>query len=117
MKHVNISVTFDLCIRSRRKGKYGQKQSQKCYISHIWEKPICTKVCLWGDVPNVSRCARAKFQNEILKGYMVLWGGGGKNFHFPTDFYCIKLLGVQSCLLYDRIIYLLTKLSNDMDVI
>jgi len=59
---------FDLW-RGSRKNK-NCKTSQKCYISRIWgklpAKPICPKICMCGDVPDIITCA--KFQNAILSG-------------------------------------------------
>jgi len=47
------------------------KRSQKGYISPIWgEAPIeamCIKSCVVGDLVDV--ITRAKFQNEIFRGY------------------------------------------------
>ena len=75
---------FKLGVGMRKKDRIG-KNSQKGYISPICgEAPIeamYMKICLVGDVLDV--ITRAKFQNEIFRGYDFIWG---RIFHFPIDF-------------------------------
>jgi len=51
------------------------------YFGRTPAEPICPKICMWGDVPDVITCA--KFQNEILR---VCNSTGGRNSHFLLIF-------------------------------
>jgi len=51
------------------------------YLGEAFAEPICPKVCVWGDVPDI--ITYAKFQNEMLNGCDSTVG---RNSHFSIDF-------------------------------
>ena len=72
--------------RIEKKVRTGQsKKSQGGNISPIWGEaptaPIKTKICMTGNLTDI--ITRAKFQDEIFRGYDFT---GGRISHFPIDF-------------------------------
>jgi len=73
-----------------RTGQDSQKSHKVVLFRLFGEKPwgeaptvpIETKICLAGNLADIIMCT--KFQDDIFRGYNFT--GGGRIFHFPTDF-------------------------------
>jgi len=92
----SVWISAVVTVRRIEIKKVQDKKSQKCYISisrilginlPLPAKPICTKIFMWGDVPDIIRCAKS--QNKIMRGCDSTWD---RNLDFPIEFFCMGLI-------------------------